>query len=109
MSRENRKFKHQAVVDAVLAKLRVTPNGTETSTSELVATVFGNCKYDYRAESEYKYAEVEIETLEYFDIDRRIRREARMSGIRLDDSRWSGMGLPFHSHYIVRHMAGGAV
>lgn len=42
MARKKESFKHPEVVDAVVAKLKELPDGTETSTSQVVAMIYGN-------------------------------------------------------------------
>ena len=85
-----KKFKHQAVVDAILAKLKELPDETETRTSDIVKELYG--KWDV------------FEFEDYFDIDYRVRAQAKKVGLMLDDTPWAGMvlGLPFHYPYIVR-------
>ena len=44
-----KKFKHQADVDAILAKLKELPDETETSTSQVVERIHGNgdvCEFE---------------------------------------------------------------
>ena len=40
-----RKFKHQAAVDAILAKLKTLPDETETCTSDIVKELSANRMY----------------------------------------------------------------
>ena len=92
-----KKFKHQAVVDAILAKLKELPDETETRTSDIVKELYG--KWDV------------FEFEDYFDIDYRVRTQAKKVGLLLDDTPWAGMalGLPFHCPYIVRQNPDGRI
>lgn len=92
-----KKFKHQAAVDAILAKLKTLPDETETCTSDIVKELYG--KWDV------------FEFEDYFEIDYRVRTQAKNVGLFLDDTPWAGMvtGLPFHCPYIVRQNPDGRI
>ena len=98
-------FKHQSVVDAIVAKLKELPEGTETSTSQLVEMIYG--KMDF-TEREYDYGAVAFSFEEYFEVDAQVRRQAKKAGLFLDGSPWEDtvMGLPFHYPYLVKHKGG---
>ena len=55
-------FKHQSVVDTIVAKLKELPEGTETSTSQVVEMIYG--KMDF-TEREYDYGAVAFSFEEY--------------------------------------------
>ena len=95
-------FKYQQVVDAVVAKLKELPDGTETSTSRVMEMVYGKWNF---TEREYDYGAVAFTFEEYFEVDHQIRKQAKKAGILLDESPWAGMelGLPFHFPYLVKH------
>lgn len=98
-------FKHQCVVDAIVAKLKELPEGTETSTSQVVEMIYG--KMDF-TEREYDYVAVAFSFEEYFELDAQVRRQAKKAGLFLDGSPWEGtvMGLPFHYPYLVKRKGG---
>ena len=77
-------FKHQSVVDAIVAKLKELPEGTETSTSQVVEMLYG--KMDF-TEREYDYGEVAFSFDEYFEVDAQVRRQAKKQGCSLMDHR----------------------
>ena len=101
MAKKKAPFKHQAAVDAIVAKLEELPDGTETSTAQVVEMLYGNMNF---TEREYDYGEVAFSFEEYFEVDSRVRKQAEEAKLLLDDTPWAGMvlGLPFHYPYIVR-------
>ena len=105
MAKTKEQFKHQSVVDAIVAKLKELPEGTETSTSQVVEMIYG--KMDF-TEREYDYGAVAFSFEEYFEVDDQVRRQAKKAGLFLDDSPWAGMelGLPFHFPYLVKRKGG---
>ena len=98
-------FKHQSVVDAIVAKLKELPEGTETSTSQVVEMLYGKM---YFTECEYDYGEFAFSFDEYFEVDAQVRRQAKKAGLFLDGSPWEDtvMGLPFHYPYLVKRKGG---
>ena len=98
-------FKYQSVVDAIVAKLKELPEGTETSTSQVVEMIYG--KMDF-TEREYDYGAVAFSFEEYFEVDAQVRKQAKKAGLLLDDTPWAGMelGLPFHFPYLVKRKRG---
>ena len=105
MAKTKEPFKHQSVVDAIVAKLKELPEGTETSTSQVVEMIYG--KTDF-TEREYDYGAVAFSFEEYFEVDDQVRRQAKKAGLFLDDSSWAGMelGLPFHFPHLVKRKGG---
>ena len=105
MAKTKEPFKHQSVVDAIVAKLKEVPEGTETSTSQVVEMIYG--KTDF-TEREYDYGAVAFSFEEYFEVDDQVRRQAKKAGLFLDDSPWAGMelGLPFHFPHLVKRKGG---
>ena len=99
-------FKYQHAVDAIVAKLKELPEGTETSTSQVVEMLYGKMEF---TEREYDYGAVAFSFEEYFEVDSQVRQQAKKAGLLLDDSPWAGMelGLPFHYPYIVRKIQRG--
>jgi len=105
MARGKQPFKHRAVVDAIVAKLKELPDGTETSTSQVVEMLYGKMKF---TENEYDYGAVAFSFEEYFEVDEQVRRQAKKAGLILDGSPWEDtvMGLPFHYPYLVNRKGG---
>jgi len=105
MAKPNKTFKYQSVVDAIVAKLKELPDGTEISTSQVVEMIYGKMNFTDR---EYDYGSVAFSFEEYFDVDYQVRRQAKRNGLLLDDSPWEGMatGLPFYCPYILKHKGG---
>lgn len=95
MAKKKAPFKHQPAVDAIMAKLKELPDGTETSTAQVVEMLYGNMNF---TEREYDYGEVAFSFEEYFEVDSRVRKQAEEAKLLLDDTPWAGMvlGLPFH-------------
>ncbi len=98
-------FKHQSVVDVIVAKLKELPEGTETSTSQVVEMIYG--KMDF-TEREYDYGAVAFSFEEYFEVDSQVRKQAKKAGLFLDGSPREDtvMGLPFHCPYLVKRKGG---
>lgn len=98
-------FKHQSVVDAVVAKLKESPEGTETSTSQVVEMIYGEMDF---TEREYDYGAVAFSFEEYFEVDSQVRKQAKKAGLFLDGSPWEDtvMGLLFHYPYLVKRKGG---
>ena len=99
---QKKAFAHQHVVDAVIEKLKTMKEGVETCTSDLVGMVF---PYEAYAGGWYQYKGVQIDTMEFFEIDNQLRKQARKIGIILDSSKYAGLaiGLPFHCPFTIRH------
>ena len=91
-------FKYQSVVDAIAAKLKELPEGTETCT-----TGYGNALWKVAF-----YGAVAFSFEEYFEVDAQVRKQAKKAGILLDDTPWVGMelGLPYHFPFLVKHKNG---
>lgn len=108
MAKKKAPFKHQAVVDAIVAQLKQLPDGTETSTSQVVENLYGKMNFTDR---EYDYGTVAFTFHEYFDVDYRVRKQAKKVGLLLDDTPCAGMeiGLPFNCPYIVRENSEGRI
>lgn len=101
-------LKCRAIAKAVVAKIKELPDGTMTSTSGIVAMIYGHFKYAPNTKREYDYGEFALETFQYFDLEHRVRKLAEKEGILLDNSQWAGQptGLPFNCSYIIRHHGG---
>ena len=98
-------IKRKAIAKAIVAKIKELPDGTTASTSGLVAMIYGHFKHNPNTKCTYDYGEFALETFEYFDLDRRVRKLAEKEGILLDSSQWAGIptGLPFNCSYVIRH------
>ena len=98
-------FKYQSVVDAIAAKLKELPEGTETCTSQVMEMLYGKWHF---TEREYDYGAVAFSFEEYFEVDAQVRKQAKKAGILLDDTPWVGMelGLPYHFPFLVKHKNG---
>lgn len=98
-------FKHQSVVDDIVAKLKELPEGTETSTLQVLKMIYG--KMDI-TEREYDYGAVAFNFEEFFEVDSQVRKQAKKAGLFLDGSPWEDtvMGLQFLFPYLVKRKGG---
>lgn len=76
-------------------------DGMEISTSDAVNAA---CGFEYSMNGECLIGGTSVEFVRMFDLDRKIRRMARKSGLIIDESIYADMivGLPFNVPYLVR-------
>lgn len=89
------------VVPSILHHLHTLPDNTETTLSDIMVTLFGTMTYENGI---YRFGEVEIGDMEFCDLHRQVRYEARKEGIILDDDAQAGaaVGMPFHCPFAIR-------
>lgn len=95
-------FDKQHLVDAILMELSKLPDGTDISTSDALDRAFQYQTYD---DGVYFYNGFQIDISDFFEIDLRVRKQAHIHNLILDNSKSAGMvlGLPFHIPYTVKH------
>ena len=92
-------FTVDELIDRLILKLKSLPEGTETSTSDLIYMV---C--DFKGDPMNREIDLSLDDL--FDIDEKLRRMAIKNGLYLDCSKDSEhrMSLPFDQKYEIRKL-----
>lgn len=86
-------MKKEEVVKKLMEYIKTLEEGTEVSTSELMAKVYGDC-FDIREDDEL-----------LADIDYQLYKACEKEGIILDKSKYNRMlvGLPYNIPFVIRY------
>lgn len=89
------------IVSEIVDVLLSLPEGTELATSDVILQLYG---HEYLTCGDYEIYDEKYGFDDFFEIDARVRKQAKKMGLILDNSKYDGMavGLPFHIPFVVR-------